>query len=326
MGFRALLSAIAFAAVLATSAQAQVDPARAYPDRSVHMIVGFAAGGGTDVIARLVGQKFSESLGQPFVVENRTGASGIIAAEFVARSKPDGYTLLISPSAPFTTNPIMFAKLPYSPTADFTPISMIVKFPWFLVANPEAPVRSVTDLVEYVKANPQKANYAGSASAFQLAMELFKLRTGTKVEYIPFKGTNESIGAVMAGAVLMSMGDAGPVSGPLKSGRLRGLAVTAPTRSPAFPEIPTIAEAGFPDLEIQSWMGMFAPSGMPAAIARKLQDEVNRVVRLPDIRERMSGLQVEPAGNTSEQFARIIASDLERWRAVAKAGNIKPTN
>ena len=310
----------------APCAHGQADPARSYPDRPIHVIVGFAAGGGTDVIARLLGQKLGEGAGQSVVVENKLGASGIIATEYVARSKPDGYTLLMSPSAPFTTNPIMYAKLPYSPVGDFTPISTVVMFPWFLVANTSVPIQSIRDLVDYVKANPQKANYAGSASAFQLALELFKLRTGTQVEYIAFKGTNESIAAVMAGDVLMSMADAGPVSGPLKGGRVRGLAVTSPARIPSFPEIPTVAEAGFPEMEIQSWMGLFAPAGTPAGIVRKLQDEVNRIVKLPDVRERMISLQVEPAGNTSEQFARTIASDLERWRAVAKASNIKPAN
>jgi tripartite-type tricarboxylate transporter receptor subunit TctC len=324
MGFRTAL--IVLATAVAAPAQAQVDPAGGYPSRPIHVIVGFAAGGGTDVIARLLGQKLTEGTGQSVVIENKLGASGIIATEFVAKAKPDGYTLLMSPSAPFTTNPIMYAKLPYAPVDDFTPISAVVTFPWFLVANASAPVQSMKDLVEYVKANPQKANYAGSASAFQLALELFKLRTGTKVEYIPFKGTNESINAVMAGEVLMSMGDAGPVTGPLKGGRVRGLAVTSAARSAAFPDIPTVAEAGFPDMEIQSWMGLFTPAGTPAGIVRKLQDEVNRIVRLPDVRERMNSLQLEPAGITSEQFARTIAADLERWRSVAKAGNIKPTD
>ena len=325
MNVMSLLSTV-LALVFTASAHAQLGPGRAYPDRSVHVIVGFAAGGGTDVIARLVGQKLSESLGQSFLVENKLGASGIIATEFVAKSRPDGYTLLMSPSAPFTTNPIMYAKLPYSPVGDFTPISAVVTFPWFLVANASAPVQSMKELVEYVKANPGKANYAGSASAFQLALELFKLRTGTRVEYIAYKGTNESINAVMAGDVLMSFADAGPVSGPLRSGRVRGIAVTSPTRSPAYPDLPTVAEAGFPEMEIQSWMGLFAPAGTPIQIVRRIQNEVSRIVRLPDVGERMSGLQVEPAGNTSEEFARAIAADIDRWRAVAKAGNIKPTN
>ena len=317
---------LALAAALSVPAPAQVDPARGYPDKPIHVIVGFAAGGGTDVIARLVGLKLSESLGQSVVVDNKTGASGILSADFVAKSRPDGYTLLMAPSAVFTTNPIMFAKLPYSPTRDFVPISRAVVFPLFLVVSASQPIRSVKELVEYIKANPRKANYGGSAGIFQLALELFKLRTGTQVEYIPYKGTNESVNAVMAGDVLMIMADAGPVSGALKGGKVRGLAVTSPARMASFPDIPTMAEVGIPDMFIQSWMGFFAPVGTPAAIVRKLQDEVNRILRLPDIGERLSALQVEPAGNTSEEFAQLIATDLARWRAIASSANIKPAN
>lgn len=320
------MAGFALAALASVSGEAQVDAAKGYPDKPIHVIVGFAAGGGTDVIARLVGQKLTESLGQPVVVDNKTGASGILSADYVAKSRPDGHTLLMSPSAVFTTNPIMFAKLPYSPTRDFVPISRAVVFPLFLVVNASQPIRSVKELVEYIKANPRKANYGGSAGIFQLALELFKARTGTQVEYIPYKGTNESVNAVLAGDVLMIMADAGPVSGALKGGKVRGLAVTSPARMPAFPDIPTMAEVGISDMFIQGWMGYFAPAGTPMAIVRKLQDEVNRIVRLPDVRERMSALHVEPSGNTSEEFAQLIATDLARWRSLAASANIKPTN
>ncbi len=319
-------SSLAIAAALALPALAQVDPAKGYPDRPIRVIVGFAAGGGTDVIARLVGQKLSEALEQSVVIDNKTGASGILSADYVAKSRPDGYTLLMSPSAVFTTNPIMFAKLPYSPTRDFVPVSRAVVFPLFLVVNASQPIHSVKELVEYIKANPRKANYGGSAGIFQLALELFKLRTGTQVEYIPYKGTNESVNAVMAGDVLMIMADAGPVSGALKGGKVRGLAVTSPTRMPSFPDIPTMAEVGISEMFIQSWMGYFAPAGTPMAIVRKLQDEVNRIVKLPEVRERMNALQVEPAANTSEEFAQLITTDLARWRALAASAGIKPAN
>ena len=311
------------AAGFSTPAQAQIDSAQGYPARPMRVIVGFTAGGGTDILARLVSQKISESLGQPVVIENRVGASGIIAAEYVAKAHSDGYTLLVSPSTVFTVNPVMYSKLPYSPVQDFVPISKSVTFPFVMAVSASSPIRSMKDLVDYVKANPAKANYSGSSGLYQLALELLKLRTGTKIEYIAYKGSNECISAVMAGDVLMTLVDTGPVSGPLKGGKVRGIAVTSSERVPLFPDVPTMAEAGLQGMEIEGWMGMFAPAGTPAPIVRRLQDEANRIIRLPDIRERMSSLQLTPAGSTSEEFSRSIKADLERWSALAKSANIK---
>ncbi len=320
---RRFVSALGFAIVMA-GALAGAACAQAYPDKPVHVAVGFAAGGGTDVLARLVCQRISDALGQPFLVENRLGNSGMISAEYVAKAKPDGYTLLFAPSAIFTTNPVIYAKVPYAPTKDFVPISQAVTYPFFMLSNASQPINSMKELIDFAKAHPDKANYSGSAGIFQLALELLKSRTGTRIQYIPYKGTNEAINAVMAGDVLMTMADTGPASGPLKGGRVRALAVTAPRRLASFPDVPTMEEAGIPDMVVQSWAGLFAPAGTATAIVRKLQEEVARVVKLPDVRERMAALQVEPEGNTSEQFARLITADLARWREVARVGNIKP--
>ena len=322
---RGFVSSFGFVLVMA-GAFAGSAHAQAYPDKPVHVVVGFAAGGGTDVLARLVGLKMAEALGQPFLVENRLGNSGMISAEYVAKAKPDGYTLLFAPSAIFTTNPVIYAKVPYSPTKDFIPVSQAVTYPFFILSNASQPIHSMKELIGFAKTHPDKANYSGSAGIFQLALELLKSRTGTHIQYIPYKGTNEAINAVMAGDVLMTMADTGPASGPLKGGKVRALAVTAPRRLSAYPDVPTMEEAGIPDMVVQSWAGLFAPAGTPAAIVRKLQDEVARVVKLPDVRERMAALQVEPEGNTSEQFARLIAADLARWRDVARIGNIKPVD
>jgi tripartite-type tricarboxylate transporter receptor subunit TctC len=323
-GMAAALAIAAFG--LMTAAQAQVDAAKSYPNKPIRVIVGLAAGGGTDIIARLVGQKLSEGLGQPVIVENRPGTSGIIGAEHVAKAQPDGYTLLMSPGGVFVINPVMYSKLPYSPVRDFAPISMVANFPLILVVNASRPTKSVKELVEQIKARPQSANYSAAASAFQLATELFKIQTGTPIEYIPYKGTNEAVNAVVSGDVLMTFADAGPASGPIKGGKVRGLAVTAPTRMIAFPDIPTMAEAGFTDMEIQFWMGMFAPVGTPPAIVKKLQGEIARVVKLPEIQERLINLSVNPVGGTSEELSRTISAEIARWGAVAKASNIKPNN
>jgi tripartite-type tricarboxylate transporter receptor subunit TctC len=319
----ARLAGIALASLIAASAWAQEDPARNFPGKPIRIIVGYAAGGGNDIVLRLIAPKLAEGLGQPVIVENKPGAQSIVAAEFVARAAPDGYTLLMGASGPIAINPATYSRLPYSPLRDFVPISMIGAFPLIMVVNPALPVRSVKELVDYAKANPDKANYGASAAPFQLASELLNLRTGAKFAYIPYKGSNESINAVMSGQVTMTIADPPPATGPLMGGRVRGLAVTSATRHPAWPDLPTMAEAGIPDIEIVLWSGLLAPAGTPAAIVRKLQDEVARVVRLAEIRERLAGMAIDPVGNTSEEFARIIVADIAKWTAVAKAANIK---
>jgi len=319
----ARLAGIALVSLVALSAWAQEDPARSFPVKPIRIIVGYAAGGGNDIVLRLIAPKMAEGLGQPVIVENKPGAQSIVAAEYVAKAAPDGYTLLMGASGPIAMNPATYSKLPYSPLRDFAPISMIGSFPLIMVVNPALPIHSVRELVAYAKANPDKANYGASAAPFQLASELLNLRTGARFAYIPYKGSNESINAVMSGQVTMTIADPPPATGPLTGGRVRGLAVTSATRHPAWPDLPTMAEAGIPDIEIVLWSGLLAPAGTPAAIVRKLQDEVARVVRLPEIRERLAGMAIDPVGNTSEEFARIIAADIDKWTAVAKAANIK---
>jgi len=294
-----------------------------YPARPIRIIVGYVAGGGNDIIARVVAGKMAEGLGQQIIIENRPGAQSIIAAEFVAKSAPDGYTVLMGPSGPMTMNPATYSKLPYAPLRDFVPLSMIGSFPLILVTSASSPLKSVKELIDFAKANPGKTNYSSSAAPFQLASELLKLRTGTDFTHIPYKGSNESANAVMAGEVTMTIADPPPLAGPLKGGRLRALAVTSPRRHPSWPDVPTMMEAGIPDIDIVIWTGFLAPAGTPAAIVKRLQDEVARVVRLPEIRERLNGMGVDPVGNTSEEFGRIIAADIAKWTAVAKAANIK---
>jgi len=312
------LAGIACAALLAATGYAQD-----YPAKPIRVIVGYTAGGGNDLIVRLLAPKMTEGLGQPIIVENKAGAQSIIAAEYVAKSPADGYTILMGPSGPMTMNPATYSKLPYSPTKDFVPISMIGSFPLILTVNPQLPVHSVKELVEYAKARPTQMNYASSAAAFQLTTELFKQKTGTEFAHIPYKGSGDSIKAVMAGEVTMTIVDPPPASGPLKGGQLRALAVTSATRHPNYPDVPTMAEAGIPDMEIGIWTAFFVPAGTPPAVVKRLQEEVARVVRLPDIRERLNDLGVEPVGGTSEELGRRVASDIERWSAVAKAGNIR---
>jgi tripartite-type tricarboxylate transporter receptor subunit TctC len=315
------LGLIALTATAITSTFAQEDPAK-YPTRPIHIIVGFTPGGGNDIIARIVGQKLSESLGQPVIIENKPGGGAIVATEYVAKSAADGYTLLVGASGAMAINPAVYAKLPYDSIRDFVPLSELGSFPLFLIVNASSPIKSVAELVAYAKANPDKTNYASSSAAFQLVTEQFKQKTGAPMQVIPYKGANDSVMAVISGQVTATIADAGPVSGQVKSGLVRALAVAAPKRTEDFPDVPTMKEAGA-DVDAVLWSGIFAPKDTPPAIARKLEGEFMRIARLPDVIARLKPLGIESVGNASNEFARILASDIARWTEVAKAGNIK---
>ena len=297
--------------------------AQAYPSKPIHIVVGFPPGGGNDIIARLVGAKMQDSWGQSVVIDNKPGANSIIAAEFVAKSAPDGYTLLVNATGGMSVNPVIYSKLPYDSLRDFVPISMVGSFPLVLVVNPSVPANSVQELVAYLKANPGKLNFSSGSTAFQVATEMFKQMTGTDIKHIPYKGSVQSISAVMAGDVQMTIVDSPPLVPQLKSGRVRALAVTSAKRSAAMPELPTVAESVAPGYEMALWIGVFAPAGTPQDIAAKLNAEVVRIVRLPDIREKLAGMGVEPLGNTSEQMAEWIRREIARYGPVVKAAGIK---
>ena len=322
------LRAIAGVAVLSLAVQMPM-PARAqqgfapYPTKPVRLLVGYTSGGSTDIAARLISGKMAEGFGQPVIVENRAGANGTLAAEQVMKSAPDGYTILISPNGPMTVIPAISSTVPYSPVRDFLAVAMIGTFPLIVTVNASQPIRSVKELVEFAKARPSEANYAGSGAMIQLASELFNIRTESRFVHIPYKGSGDSIAALLSNHVMMAMMDAAPASGPLKSGKLRGLAVTSASRLASWPELPTMAEAGIPDMVITPWLGFFVPNRTPAAVVKRIGDEVARVVKLADVRERLGGLGINPENSTPEEFARRVASDLERFTAIAKAANVK---
>jgi tripartite-type tricarboxylate transporter receptor subunit TctC len=309
---------IAMAAM--TSASAQEDPAK-YPMKTIRIIVGFAAGGGNDIIARVFGQKLSESFGQPVIVENKPGGGAIVATEYVAKSAPDGYTLLMSASG-ISINPAVYAKLPYDAVNDFTAVSELGSFPLIMIVNPSSPIKSVAELVTYAKANPDKTNYASSSASFQLVTELFKQKTGAPMQVIPYKSANESVLAVISGQVTTTIADAGPVAGQVKSGTARALAVTAPTRMEDLPDVPTLKEAGV-DVDAVLWSGIFVPKATPPAVVRKIEGELMRIARLPDVIARLKLLGIDSIGSSSEEFAKILAADIARWGEVARAANIK---
>jgi len=314
-------SLLALGAALPAVGPALAQPA--YPAKPIRLVVGYTPGGGNDLIARIVATKLQDQLGQPVMVDNKPGAQSIVAAEIVAKAAPDGYTLLIAPSGPMAINPAVYGKLPYDPVKDFAPISLLAEFPLLLAVGAEQPVKSVKELIDFARANPKLANYASSATPFQLAGELFNQRTGSSFQHIPYRGSGDAVQAVVAGQVLMTISDSGPMAGPLNSGKLRALAITTAKRPPAFPDVPTFAEAGIPDMEIELWTGVVAPAGTPADIIEQLQDAITDVIEMPAVHSALEAINVDPRATTVVEFRELIARDIARWKAVAAKANIK---
>ncbi len=311
------------AAPRAARAQGGDAAASGWPDRPVRIVVPYSPGGANDILARLYGQKLSDRFGQPFVVENRPGAQAIVGTEAVARARPDGYTLLMGASGPMVFNPATYERLPYDTLKDLAPVSMLASFPLVLIVAASSPFRAVQDLIGFAKANADKANYGASGAGFQLPTELLNQRAGTRFVYVAYRGSADSTNAVANGEVTTTLVDAGPASVALEAGRVRALAVTAPRRLAAWPDVPTMAEAGFPDFEVALWSGFFAPVATPPAILGRLEEAAMGITREPDILERLKALSMDPVGGGSEEFRRVIAREIEFWRGVARTANVR---
>lgn len=292
-----------------------------YPQRPVTIVVGYSAGGGVDTIARIVAEKLPQRLGQPVVVENRPGVASIVGATYVAKAKPDGHILLMGASGPIVFNHALDAKLPYGPQ-DLTPISLVGVAPLMLLVNTNSPIKSLQDLVNYSKQNPDKSNYSASSSSFQLITELFNRKTGARFTHIPYKGANDSVTAVMSGDVTMTLADTGPATVGLKSGRIRALAVTSPERLKDYPDVPTLSELGV-DLKASLWIGLLAPSGTPSDIVKQLANEIAHIVNLPDVQNRIKAMSMIPTSNSPEEFQKSVTADIALWKKVAEENNIK---
>jgi tripartite-type tricarboxylate transporter receptor subunit TctC len=306
---------------LAAGPVAAEDDAARYPTRPIHIVVGFAAGGGNDVIARIFAQKLSEDLRQPVIVENKPGAGAIVGTDYVAKATPDGYTLLVGASG-MAINQSIYTKLPYDSERDFVAISELVTYPLILIVSAASPINSVADLVAYAKANADKTNYASSSASFQLVTELFKQKTGAPMQAIPYKSANEMVLAVISGQVTAAFADAGPVSPQVKAGTVRALAVAAPLRSDDFPDVPTLKERGA-DVDGTLWTGVFAPRKTPPEIIAKLGTEFTRIARMPDVVARLKALGINPVGSSTAEFTRVLTADIARWGDVARSANIR---
>ncbi|MFW7344930.1 MAG: Bug family tripartite tricarboxylate transporter substrate binding protein [Pigmentiphaga sp.] len=296
--------------------------AQSYPSRPIRVIIGQAAGGGTDIVMRSMAPKLSDGLGQQVVIENKTGASGIIAADLVAKAQADGHTLLMAPSGVMVGNVVMKKKLPYS-VDDFTPVSLIGTFPMLLVVNSATPARSLDELVKYIRANPRQASSAGSGYAFELQTAALAQRVNLDITFVPFRGANESVQAVASKEVLMTFSDVGPAFGAIQSGLLRPLAVTSPERLSEFPDVPTFAELGFPELQAEYWMALFAPANMPRGVSERISAEVRKALADEEVRTTLKARWVQPWPEEPQVLRARIQSNIEKWTAVRKAAKLE---
>ena len=312
--------ALALLALMSCCAVAQTP----YPSRPVRFIVPSAAGGGTDIIARAVAQKLSETFGQQFVVDNRPGAGQMIGIELVARSPADGHTILMAAST-LAINSIMYKKVPYDPVRDFAPITQAASLPNILVVHPSLPVNSVKELVEYAKKNPGKLNFAsaGIGTSPQMSIELLKSMTGIDMVHIPYKGTTPGVVDLLAGQVSVMAPNLLTALPHIKAGKLRALAVTSARRTVALPEVPTIAET-LPGYESAQWYGVLAPAGTPREIVARLHAEIVRALKHTEVQGRLAADGADPVGSTPEEFAAFIKSEIDKWARVARAAGIQP--
>jgi len=311
-------------ATISNPARSQSGPAANYPNKPVHFILGFAAGGGNDLVARIVGPKLSEILGQPVIVENRTGAGGRLAIDYVQGQPADGHTVAIGAIGQLAVATAIYPKLSFHPTRTLMPISMLVSYPLVLVAQADDRLKSVKDLIAYGKANPDKSNYPTTSPTFTISSELFKLKTGMPGQAIPYRSTNEMVLSVVGGQTLFGFPDSAAAAAMARAGKLRALAIGGPVRIPELPDTPSLSEAGLGDVELKTqWIGAFVVAGTPAPIARKLEVAFRQAVADPAVRERIRGVTYFPEGGTAEEFRARIDSDIKIFSGVVKEANLK---
>jgi tripartite-type tricarboxylate transporter receptor subunit TctC len=316
----ALISVAAALAIAAMPAAAQ-----SFPSKPIRLVVPFPPGGPLDASARLIGQKLTEAWGQTVVVDNRPGAGGNIGADLVAKSAPDGYTVVMGALSTHAVNPHLFPKMPYDAVKDFAPITLVAITPNVLVVNPSLPVNSVKELIAYAKAHPGKLSFGSGSngSAGHLAGELFKIDAGVDMVHVPFKGGAPATQALLAGDTQLMFDNLANATPQVKAGKLKALAVTTAQRSRLAPELPTMAEAGLAGFDISTWYGLLAPAGTPRDIIAKWNAEVTRILAAPDVREKLMAQGAEPAPDTPDQFAQFIAQELAKYQRIVKASGAK---
>jgi tripartite-type tricarboxylate transporter receptor subunit TctC len=295
-----------------------------FPDKTIRIVVPYTPGGFNDTLGRIVAQKFTDDWGVAAVVENRPGGGTLIGTDAVAKAPPDGYTLLVV-AFPFAVNPTLYAKLPYDTLKDFAPLILAGQAANLLVVNNDVPVRSVKELIDAVKAKPATLSYGstGSGSSNHLSMELFRLMTSTSMIHVPYKGSAPMVTDLLGGHVQVAFDNVPNVLAQVKAGKLRALAITSPARDPSLPDIPTVAEAGVPGYEVGVWFGMVAPAGTPPDVLARLNAELNKILRDPDVKQKFADQGVEPAGGSPERFGEHLRTQIEKWGRVVKESGAK---
>jgi len=311
--------------VLAAFAAGATAAAADFPDRAITMVVPFAAGGSTDVVARIVAQKMSEDLGQQVIVQNVAGAGGNLGAGNVARAEPDGYTILMGTVATHALNPLILKSTPYDPEKDFAPVSLLVVVPNVLVVNPELPAKTVPELIALLKAEPDKYSYAssGNGTPLHLSGELFKSMAGVSMQHIPYKGAGPALNDVIGNQVPIMFDNLPSSSSHIKAGTLRALAVTTAARAPSFPDVPTVAESGIPGYETYTWNALFAPAKTPNEVVMRLNASANKALKDPAVAERMKEFSATIVGSTPDELAAHVKAELAKWGPVVKGANIQ---
>jgi tripartite-type tricarboxylate transporter receptor subunit TctC len=314
-----LLAAMTMPALAAENAQN-------YPSKPIRLVVPFTPGGSTDILARVIGMKLTEAWGRQVVIDNRPGAGGNIGVDLVAKSPADGYTLVMGHIGTFGVNPTLYPKLPYDPIRDFQPITLVALVPNMLSVNPALPAKSVKELLALAKAKPGTINFGsgGNGSAAHLAGEYFKLMSKTEITHIPYRGTSPAVTDLIAGQIQMIITGVPPTLNFVKTGKLRALAVATSKRLPLLPDLPTISEAGVPGYEATQWYGVLAPAGTPKPIVAKLNAEMAKAIKGPDVREKLAADAAEPVGNSPEEFGAFIKKEIARWAPVIKASGARP--
>ncbi len=309
------------ATLLAAAGGAQ---AQSWPDRPLRLVVPFAAGSGADIVARLYGEQLAAALGQPVVIDNKPGASGAIGAEFVARAPADGNTLLLASQSTHASNPGMFKKLPYDPVRNFEPVSLLGSFPLIIVSHPALGVNSVQELVAYARANPGKLTFAYGTGSAQVSAELFRTIAGADVLLVPYKSNPLALNAVVAGESHAMAIDPGPGLPLIAAGRVRGHAVTTAARSSVVPNLPTMAEAGFPAYELYAWNALMVPAGTPAPVIDRLNRELRTIAANPEFRQKLRAAGIDAQSSTPAELRRFVATELTKWTGLIKAAGIVP--
>jgi tripartite-type tricarboxylate transporter receptor subunit TctC len=294
-----------------------------YPNRTVRIVIGFGAGGGTDTVARIFAQKLQETIGGTILVENRPGAGGRVAPDTVAKAAPDGYTLLGAAAGAMTIGTAIWDKLPYDIFKDFVPISMVADYPMLVLVSSSHPAKTIAELVSWLKANPDKANYPTPSPVFTLPIEHFKIKTGAPGTAISYRSSNESVTSLLSGQTAFGFIETPATVAQVTAGNLRALAVTVPNRIPDLPDVPTLAEAGVPEVVAGTWFALLAPAGTPNAIVRKLETASRHVANSEEFRMRLKSLSGTSIGSTAEQLTAQMKDEVQRWSAVVKAANIR---